>query len=66
MEKHKKIVHKKIKRNFPFCKDCDKEISGNNSILLPYRCDCGIWEVDMDWLEESGFIEYKIKITNEK
>ena len=30
----------------PYCDDCDNRIIGNGSLILPYKCKCGIWEYD--------------------
>ena len=48
--KEKKYYHqnnmkyKKIKKLVPFCEKCNREITGDGSILRPYNCNCGIWE----------------------
>lgn len=33
----------KIKTVWPHCPTCKKALSGNNSSLLPWTCDCGQW-----------------------
>jgi len=38
--------YKPIKEYTPFCPACEERLSGNNSILLPYWCGCGVWQSD--------------------
>ena len=40
--------YKKIKVLAPFCPICDKQVRGDGSIVNPYHCDCGDWEIEMD------------------
>lgn len=39
------ILYKRIKTLQPHCGDCGERLSGNGSIVLPYQCSCGIWEI---------------------
>lgn len=34
----------RVKKSVSACPICKQELSGNNSILLPYTCKCGIWQ----------------------
>ncbi len=36
--------YKKVSKFEPHCPLCKKELRGENSMLLPYQCDCGIWK----------------------
>lgn len=40
-------TYKTVKKVVPFCKDCDQEITGNGSMVLPYACGCGIRGADL-------------------
>lgn len=40
-------VYKRVKELKPHCPDCKEKLSGNNSIIQPYRCSCGEWHVDL-------------------
>ena len=40
------MKYKSEKRLVPYCDDCDNRIIGNGSMILPYQCECGIWEYD--------------------
>lgn len=40
-------VWKMVKERRPFCPVCEKRLSGNNSIVSPYKCDCGIWRYNI-------------------
>ncbi len=33
-----------VKERKPHCPICKKMLSGNNSMILPYKCLCGIWK----------------------
>jgi len=41
-----KIEWKKTKALIPHCPECKQILGGNNSILMPYNCECGQWEYD--------------------
>jgi len=32
----------------PYCPQCDEDIWGNGSIVLPYKCLCGDWEYNLE------------------
>jgi len=42
--KPRRVVYKRVKMPMPFCPVCDLMLSGNNSIISPYRCSCGEWQ----------------------
>jgi len=44
--KPRQLVYKRVKVAMPHCPICKKQLSGDNSLILPYRCDCGEWESD--------------------
>jgi len=52
--------YKKIKVSRPHCPKCDEDLLGNNSMALPWRCSCGIWEPILYPFEG----KYKIKQIN--
>ena len=29
----------------PHCSVCKEQLSGDNSIISPYRCKCGTWQI---------------------
>jgi len=35
--------YKRIKKLCPHCPICKEELSGNNSIMNPWNCSCGVW-----------------------
>ena len=39
-----KLIYKKIYVAVEHCADCGDRLSGNNSIVSPFRCSCGEWE----------------------
>lgn len=39
-----RVVYKKVKVAMPHCPDCGEQLSGNNSMMSPYRCRCGVWK----------------------
>ena len=45
-----KPIYKKVKiTEFkPQCPKCKEMLQGENSMVLPYQCSCGIWE--QDWM----------------
>ena len=47
--------YKKVKILMPHCSVCGERLLGNNSMILPYKCSCGEWEMDYQSRE------YKIK-----
>lgn len=49
--------YKRIKVLMPHCPDCKEQLQGNNSIVQPWECKCGIWE--SNWIDP---MKYKIKI----
>lgn len=38
------IEYKQVKTLVEHCGDCGERLSGNNSLVLPYKCKCGIWK----------------------
>ena len=42
------MQYKKIRKLTPYCSVCNKEIIGNGSAILPYRCDCGEYKFDSE------------------
>lgn len=43
-----KIEFRTVERTVPHCGDCAEVLSGNGSLILPYRCECGDWEYDSE------------------
>lgn len=39
-------VYKRIKVAKPHCPKCGELLSGNNSMISPWECSCGIWRVE--------------------
>jgi tRNA(Ile2) C34 agmatinyltransferase TiaS len=37
-----KLIYKKVKVVLPHCPVCKEQLRGNGSMVLPYRCACGI------------------------
>lgn len=37
-----------VKELKPHCPSCKERLRGNNSILFPYRCSCGVWKYNCD------------------
>ena len=35
--------YKYVKILVPFCKRCQEQLRGDNSISRPYKCKCGTW-----------------------
>ncbi len=35
--------YKIVKQREPHCPLCKERLSGNNSIVMPYKCSCGTW-----------------------
>ena len=55
--KNRQPIYKQVKRVKAHCPVCGGMLSGNNSIILPYECSCGVWERC-----EKG--DYKVKKKN--
>jgi hypothetical protein len=36
-------IYKKVKCIKEFCPSCGEQLFGNNSIILPWECSCGVW-----------------------
>ena len=51
------MKYKRVQKSVPHCGDCEEELRGNGSIVMPYNCSCGEWEVFRD----RNSLEYKIK-----
>lgn len=45
----RKMVYKKVKIAKPHCDTCGNMLTGNGSVILPYRCSCGRWGYDHKW-----------------
>ena len=43
-----KPIYKRIKVSQPFCSICKDRITGNGSMVLPYKCSCGKWRLDIE------------------
>ncbi len=39
-----RVQYKKISIPVSHCGDCGERLLGNNSIVQPYRCSCGVWQ----------------------
>lgn len=52
-----RIKYKTTKTIVPFCGNCDEQLRGNGSIVMPYQCSCGYWEVD-----KSNFVDYQLQV----
>lgn len=52
-----KPVYKQVKTVAEFCPTCKERLSGNNSVVLPWECRCGVWEFVR---REDGEFEYEI------
>jgi hypothetical protein len=52
MKPELKPIYKKVKVLVPHCPVCGEQLSGNNSIMMPFTCKCGKWE--QDWFTQ-GF-----------
>lgn len=42
-----KPEYKKVKTLQPHCPECGEMLSGNNSLVLPWKCSCGTWKSDI-------------------
>lgn len=40
----KNIKYKTVKRSVRWCSECDTELLGDGSNLLPYKCKCGLYK----------------------
>ena len=40
--------YKRKPRMVPHCGDCEEELKGEGSIMIPYSCSCGKWEYEPD------------------
>jgi len=40
------MKYKRVRRVVPWCDKCQSEITGNGSIIFPYKCNCGEWVYD--------------------
>lgn len=41
-----KPEYKRVKILAPHCPNCKQELMGNNSIALPWQCECGVWQAN--------------------
>lgn len=41
---HMKPIYKKVPTVVPVCPKCKVKLSGNNSMVLPWTCNCGEWK----------------------
>jgi hypothetical protein len=48
----RRVQWRRIRTLAPHCPECGQQLLGNNSLVNPYRCSCGIWQ--SDW-ENPGF-----------
>jgi hypothetical protein len=46
-----KLTYKFIKTLHPHCGVCGEILTGNNSLVLPYKCKCGTWKRDYPSLD---------------
>lgn len=48
----------------PHCPKCEQALSGNNSVISPYTCKCGVWVAKMPFDGEyeisKDFITYHV------
>ena len=49
--------YKRVKILMPHCPKCKEQLSGNNSIITPWKCSCGTWKME---LTNQG--DYEVKI----
>jgi hypothetical protein len=42
------IIYKTVKVQAPHCSTCGEQLRGNNSVVAPYHCKCGVWK--QDWM----------------
>jgi len=47
LEKTMIPIYKIVKISKPHCSICKERLLGNGSRVLPYRCSCGEWKVDI-------------------
>ncbi|MCF7836008.1 MAG: hypothetical protein K9M15_02710 [Candidatus Marinimicrobia bacterium] len=47
-------VYKKVKVWKKHCPKCKQILTGNGSMMLPYQCECGIWDYD------TGICDYRL------
>jgi hypothetical protein len=45
MTRHPK--YKKVKVLMPHCHICKEQLTGNNSIVSPWKCSCGTWKYNI-------------------
>lgn len=43
-ENTRQIMYKRVKAVLPCCPVCKERLLGNNSIVSPYFCKCGVWK----------------------
>lgn len=36
--------YKRVKLHMPHCPKCGEQLQGNNSMVSPWRCSCGVWK----------------------
>jgi ribosomal protein L37AE/L43A len=36
-------IYKQVKALAPHCPQCKRHLSGNNSSINPWPCECGVW-----------------------
>ncbi len=55
-----KPKYKIAKVVMPHCPKCKQMLSGNNSYISPYKCECGVWHQDS--LIDGEFVIYEESI----
>lgn len=54
---HLQPTYKRVMTMLPHCPICGEKLMGDNSIIHPWKCSCGVWKVVMT---EGGNWHYKI------
>jgi len=52
-------VWRAVKARAPHCPKCKERLFGDNSLGMPYRCSCGVWQ--SNW-REPGYVIIKPEI----
>ena len=51
--------YKKVKVIKEHCPTCKEQLMGNNSMVLPWQCSCGIWKVAPNYHYDGTYIIVK-------